>query len=309
MHANGSRPYQKALDVYQDLTARTSQIRDDVAALRFNVAAILSEASALQGVLHRAVEAANMSLFNARAVDHLGNLSWYVADTARRSGQRLSYIASKNLARAQARWPEVTSGYPCFDAPFSLFEQLPRQLELWFEELPDGRVRLSAPSINGPLQVGDVINSNHYDDDRYKYHDVIHAAFAACLGWSPVLRALLRRKRKSDPLIDEVEDGARARDEEEALVSYIFGLAKEADFFAHTRVIDPSMLREILRLTRAREVKARSPEHWENALRSGFHVFRELVRSRGGIVRGDQQTQTLTYAPLPQSGVLDFDSP
>ena len=39
----------------------------------------------------------------------------------------------------------------------------------------------------------------------------------ACLRWSPVFRKLLAKKRKHDATTDRVEDGAKARDIEEAL--------------------------------------------------------------------------------------------
>src|SRR2546425_1996035 len=51
------------------------------------------------------------------------------------------------------------------------------------------------------------IQDNAYDDDGYRFHDVFHFAHLAILGWSPVLRKLLKRKRRNDVLVDEVEDG------------------------------------------------------------------------------------------------------
>ena len=37
---------------------------------------------------------------------------------------------------------------------------------------------------------------NAYRDDGYRFHDVMHLTFAALLGWSPVLRSLLRKMEK-----------------------------------------------------------------------------------------------------------------
>ena len=42
-----------------------------------------------------------------------------------------------------------------------------------------------------------------------RFHDIFHLSYAAILGWSPTVRALLRCKRKSDPRVDEVEDGGK----------------------------------------------------------------------------------------------------
>jgi aryl-alcohol dehydrogenase-like predicted oxidoreductase len=51
------------------------------------------------------------------------------------------------------------------------------------------------------------------------------------LGWSPVLRGLLKRKRKSNAKIDENEDGARAAIIEEGIATWIFNNAKRRNFY------------------------------------------------------------------------------
>ena len=58
--------------------------------------------------------------------------------------------------------------------------------------------------------LGDDLTDNSYREDGYRFHDVMHLANVACLHWSPVLHALMKRKRKSNRRTDEVEDGARA---------------------------------------------------------------------------------------------------
>ena len=70
--------------------------------------------------------------------------------------------------------------------------------------------------ING-VPFGEELTDNAYDHDGYRFHDIFHFAYAAVLGWSPITRALLRRKRKSRPLVDEVEDGGRAAVIEEGI--------------------------------------------------------------------------------------------
>jgi hypothetical protein len=49
----------------------------------------------------------------------------------------------------------------------------------------------------GGKPLGDDLTDNAYVDDGYRFHDVIHLALIAHLGWSPVVRGLMRRKRKS----------------------------------------------------------------------------------------------------------------
>jgi hypothetical protein len=46
------------------------------------------------------------------------------------------------------------------------------------------------------LNVGDPLTDNSHRPDGYRFHDVFHMSYAVHLGWSPVLRALLKLKRK-----------------------------------------------------------------------------------------------------------------
>lgn len=50
-------------------------------------------------------------------------------------------------------------------------------------------------------ELGDPLTDNTRRVDAYRFHDAIHLGFMAVLGWSPVMRALLRLKRKSSPRI------------------------------------------------------------------------------------------------------------
>lgn len=61
------------------------------------------------------------------------------------------------------------------------------------------------------LPIGSPLNDNSHVDDAYRFHDVLHLAYVAILGWSPVMRALFGLKRKSSAKHDRVEDGARGR--------------------------------------------------------------------------------------------------
>ena len=45
------------------------------------------------------------------------------------------------------------------------------------------------------INIGDRLTDNKLEKDDYRFHDVFQLANAAILGWSPVLRALLRVKR------------------------------------------------------------------------------------------------------------------
>ena len=76
---------------------------------------------------------------------------------------------------------------------------------------------------------GAKLNDNSYVSDGYRFHDIFHMTCAALLGWSPVVRALMKKKRKSDKQTDDVEDGGRAIATDEALAAIVFNYA-----FRHT---------------------------------------------------------------------------
>ena len=73
--------------------------------------------------------------------------------------------------------------------------------------------------------IGDPLTDASHIEDDYRLHDVFHIAYAAVLGWSPVLRSLMKRKRKSNPQVDEAEDGGRAIAIEEGISALVFSYA------------------------------------------------------------------------------------
>ena len=95
------------------------------------------------------------------------------------------------------------------------------------------------------------LTDNAYDPDGYRFHDVFHFAYAAVLGWSPITRAFLRRKRKSQPLLDEVEDGGRAAVIEEGVVALALDYARRHHFLDGVAALDFQLLRTIKDMTMA----------------------------------------------------------
>jgi hypothetical protein len=80
------------------------------------------------------------------------------------------------------------------------------------------------------VQVGDTLTDASFVADGYRFYDVFHLAHAAVLGWSPVSRSLLGRKRRSDPQIDEAEDGGRAIVIEEGIAALVFAYAASHNY-------------------------------------------------------------------------------
>ena len=88
---------------------------------------------------------------------------------------------------------------------------------------PDGVDSSSAiRSVVTGRSIGNDVDVNSYDPDGYRWHDAFHLANLTILGGSPVMRAPLKRKRRSNPSVDNVEDGGRAIPVEEGISALIF---------------------------------------------------------------------------------------
>ena len=107
------------------------------------------------------------------------------------------------------------------------------------------------------------------------------------LGWSPVIRKLMNRKRKSDAQMDQVEDGGRATAIEEGISALVFGYANEHAYLEGVDHVDYGILRTIKQLTSHLEVRACSEHQWQDAILCGFAAWRQLQNHRKGILVGD----------------------
>ena len=206
----------------------------------------------------------------------------------------LQEVADRNLQKVRSRWPEQRCYYPLFDDTAPEEEQLPRRLAIEFRERQYGGQRVTVLRCNG-LNFGDRLTDNIVDPDGYRYHDIFHFAYAVHLGWSPVIRSLLRAKRKSVPATDENEDGGRARVVEEGVAAMVFSRAKHLGFFDGVDQVDYDLLKIIRDFVLGFEVDAVPLWQWEVAILEGFRVFRLLRTNRGGSVELDLRTHTLTY--------------
>ncbi len=169
-------------------------------------------------------------MFKDQVAEELGDLLWYVADVATKFELDLDEIVAANLKKTQNRWPtgEVGSS-KLFDEDSPLNERFPRRFEMLIkEEVVAGKVMVRC--WLGAEGVGDPLTDNAWQDDGYRFHDVFHLAHMAVLGWSPIMRSLLKRKRKSQSQVDEVEEGARARVVEEAISAIVYDYARKHDY-------------------------------------------------------------------------------
>lgn len=218
-----------------------------------------------------------------------------LVDAADAANINLETVAIENQKKVWDRWPiDRNDKASLFDETFDTDEQLPRTLEVLFTEKTAHGKNYVIQKCRG-INIGDRLTDNMIEDDGYRFHDVFHLSYAAILGWSPVLRALLRCKRKSDPQTDEVQDGARAVIIEEGVSTWVFNHARERGFFEGLDELDYSLLKSVRRLVTGFEVERCPLWQWERAILEGFRVFRQLRKHRGGIVTADLLNRQLSY--------------
>lgn len=233
-------------------------------------------------------------LFEERVSEELGDLLWYVANVASKFGLTLDEIATANLVKVKARWGADCAAPLCFDATLPEGERLPRRFAVeLFEVKGDDRQRVRV-LINGK-PFGAELTDNAYDPDGYRFHDIFHFAYAAVLGWSPVTRALLQRKRKSRPLLDEVEDGGRAAVIEEGVAALAFDYARRHHMLEGVRALDFQLLRTIKNMTSHLEVGQCTTGNWEQAILQGFNVWRTVLASHGGRILVDLDRRRIEH--------------
>ncbi len=238
------------------------------------------------------------SRFRDRLSEELGDTLWYISTVASKFNLSLEKIAAANLKKVHDRWSKPKRRAP-LDASFPPKERLPRRFTYRFTYVPrkEGSPGVALLDYRGK-QIGDLLTDNAHKVDGYRFHDVMHFAFVALLGWSPVARKLLNKKRKSRRKTDEVEDGGRASVIDEAIVAMVF------DYIGHDLAttkgiarIDTETLRGVRALTRGFEVHARTEAEWEEAILKGLAVWRQVEAHDGGSVTGDFARRSFTFSP------------
>lgn len=206
----------------------------------------------------------------------------------------LEDAARKNLEKTESRWPRERNRVLLFDSEFPEEERIPRKLKVEFLDKGSSDKPEVILRCNG-LNFGDRLTDNFGKADGYRFHDVFHFSYAVYLGWSPVVRSLLKCKRKSRPEVDEAEDGARAGIVEEAVSAAVFSRAKEVDFYDGITGVDYDLLKTIQGFVKGFEVERVPLWQWDEAILNGYRVFRELREHRGGLVILDLVGRKLRY--------------
>jgi NTP pyrophosphatase (non-canonical NTP hydrolase) len=241
-----------------------------------------------------------------RPINHaLGEIAWHVSALASIFGLKLSDIARANMDKVSFRL-DRSHPTPLHDDDDLPTEQFPRKFEIALVTVAKGRSRMY---LDG-RQLGDDLTDNSYADDGYRFHDIMHLANVAKLGWSPVLRGLLGRKRKSKPQKDEVEDGARAKIVEEAVIKAIHS---EGQRLASLRGPQPTdrpvrlftapsditfrFLKFIRNFVAGLEVEENRYWEWEEAILQGHDIFYRLRCEGQGTVKIDLDARSISFEP------------
>lgn len=240
-----------------------------------------------------------------RSVEALiGETVWHVAALASLYGIELGDVAARNVRKLERRFGR-SHPTPLPDDERPPAERLPRRFEISFVTVGPGRSRMY---MDGQ-RLGDDLTDNAYTEDGYRFHDVLHLALAAKLGWSPVLRKLMGRKRRSDARLDEIEDGARAMIVEEAVIKAIHAeglrisalsppsLANGLPLVTSGRDIPFAFLKRLESLVAGLEAERNQFWEWEDVMISGLALFDRLRRVGRGTVQVDMVKRDLTFLP------------
>lgn len=226
--------------------------------------------------------------------EELGDVLWYAATLANSFGLDLDDVAAASLEKAKQRWRPSDLEEPLLDENFPPGEQLPRRAVFTFAPAvreSDGRTVVMLSHDGTPI--GNALTDASAVDDDYRYHDAFHLAYVAVLGWSPVMRALLKVKRKSAPAVDEAEDGGRAIAIEEGVSALVFSYASRHGFFDQLRHVDNELLQTVMTMTAHLEVSNCRPADWEQAILTGYRCWRKLTAQNGGTVEINMKKRTM----------------
>ncbi len=237
--------------------------------------------------------------FPERLVEELGDILWYVAETATQFGLDLETVANRNLSKTRARWGTAGSDGTlfeshAFDSKFSEDERFPRKFIADFRRFEEGGIVKTKVFVDGD-QMGDPLTDNAHTPDGYQFHDVFHLACVAVLGWSPVIRKHLGKKRRSDARVDEVEDGGRAIVTEEGISALVFAYACNHKSLEGIKSLDYDLLKAIRITVSKFEVAVCTTGEWERTILMGYEVWKQVQENQGGKVELDLDARTICY--------------
>ncbi len=290
---------------YQKLAYKTARTERHV--LLQVCAAVLIQAS---GQLMRHLLPAIEKELNRQSQDQtiavlLGWIAWHLSAIASLYDINMNEVAEYNKEKARARHDDGIAT-PLHDSDAPEGQRFPQEFEVEFRAVDEQTVAIYWNNE----RKGDPLRDQYSIEDGYRYHDVIHLANAAVLGWSPVLRDLFKIKRTDCKKTKQEEDGGRSAVVEELVIKFIhWEAARRAKLFhsekkAYDRPLFPedeeipfSLVKQVRELTIGHEVYANKYWEWVKAIREGYRIFHLLKQHRGGTVKVDLVQRCLSFTP------------
>ena len=271
---------------------------NDTANIVITYLGLVGEAGSVVSELKKKLRDGNSyNNFENKLKEELGDVLWYIAAIASQNNLSLDEIANENIAKILDRFSdEDNSSFTDYDKTFPENEKLPDEFEVHFipyEE--DGKKLVKIVNQDNGELIGDPLTDNNYEDDGYRFHDIFHYGYLANLGWSPVIRKLLERKRRSNPKIKENEDGARAQIIEELISLLIYSELKNSELLKYSKNVDTTLLKLVQRLVKDLEVNECSAKQWENTIINSYQVFNKLIENDGGRVLVSKKNRMLIF--------------
>jgi NTP pyrophosphatase (non-canonical NTP hydrolase) len=278
------------LDEYQRLAHATAKSKD----IEVFTLGLFGEAGSVASSIKKLKrDNAAAPLIQDEIATELGDVLWYLAEIANFYKLRLSDIAIANLGKTKFLFVGDDT---------RLDRKAPKR-----QRFPDKvACEFSASGEKVGIRVdgkpfGDPLDDNAHEPDGYRFHDVFHLAYMTRLGWSPVTRKLLGRKRRYDETVDRVEDGARAIFLEEGVSVFVFNQNTRTDdgvsTFSDRRNIPFGVLSAIKTMTKGLEVGGRNITAWRDAIALGFQQFDKLMNNQGGTIYCDLTSHKMFYRP------------
>ena len=248
----------------------------------------------------------NKSLADMDINDTLGEIAWHISALASIYKLRLSDIAQGNIEKVSFRL-DRRHPTPLHDEEhLPATQRFPRRFEIAFVSFAEHQCRMY---FNG-RRLGDDLTDNSREDDGYRYHDIMHLANVAKLGWSPVLRGLMGIKRKANALTDEIEDGARAKIVEELVIKAVHSEGQRlaanqgpvprgqpVRMFAEPGDVTFRLLKFVRDLVIGLEAHNNRFWEWEDSIRHGHEIFHRLRCEGQGTVTVDLEDRSITFRP------------
>jgi len=296
-------------DDYQNLALKTARTSGRI--LIEVCLTVLSQLGAelLHAMLPAIEKKLNTNITNRQTNIILGEITWHLAAIASLYDLSLDEVVAFNKKKVGFR-AERGIPTPLHDEGRQPKEQFPRQFDIAFVRVAPGKSRMYFQG----RRLGDDLTDNALEDDGYRFHDVLHLGLIAHLGWSPVVRGMMKRKRP--PEIDEVQDGGRAKVVEELVLKAIHSEgAKQANesgrcavqgatrLFPEPSTITFRLLKTLRTYVEGLEVWKNAYWEWEDAICDGCNVFFQLRTHGQGTVHVDLENRRLTFVPTVAPGI------